>query len=81
MWWVVTVVNRLIFTKKLSQMPKYNVKLVSDIKGEVELQNLVHGRALDEKRILCFVDGKDPKELFYVCDFSAEVFMRYTKKV
>ncbi|PGR69443.1 MULTISPECIES: hypothetical protein [Bacillus cereus group] len=69
-----------IFSKINSQkLPiKYRIKPISEDKLKIE--KLIHGHIIDEKRTICFPKDSTDKDIFYLCDFSAEIYLKYEKE-
>lgn len=69
-----------IFSKINAQKSpiKYRIKPVSEDK--IKIEKLVHGHIIDEKRTICFPKGSTDKDIFYLCDFSAEIYLKYEKE-
>ncbi|PHD68267.1 hypothetical protein COF61_03090 [Bacillus toyonensis] len=69
-----------IFSKVHTQkLPiRYRIKPVSADK--IKIEKLVHGHIIDEKRTICFPEHSTDKDIFYLCDFSAETYLKYEKE-
>ncbi|PFY46360.1 hypothetical protein COL50_06075 [Bacillus toyonensis] len=69
-----------IFSKINAQkLPiKYRIKPVSEDK--IKIEKLIHGHIIDEKRTICFPKDSTDKDIFYLCDFSAEIYLKYEKE-
>lgn len=69
-----------IFSKVNAQkLPiRYRIKPVSEDK--IKIEKLVHGHIIDEKRTICFPIDSTDKDMFYLCDFSAETYVKYEKE-
>ncbi|HHY1429759.1 TPA: hypothetical protein ACV1G0_004774 [Bacillus cereus] len=69
-----------IFSKVHTQkLPiRYRIKPVSADK--IKIEKLVHGHIIDEKRTICFPEHSKDKDIFYLCDFSAETYLKYEKE-
>lgn len=57
---------------------KYRIKPISEDKLKIE--KLIHGHIIDEKRTICFPKDSTDKDIFYLCDFSAEIYLKYEKE-
>lgn len=57
---------------------KYDISIVSE--HHIKIANLVHGYVLDEKKTICFPKGYTDKDIFYLCDFSSKVYLKYEKQ-
>ncbi|MEH7891533.1 hypothetical protein V7662_04170, partial [Bacillus thuringiensis] len=70
----------ITFSQINDQKPpiKYLISSVSEEKIKVE--NLVHGHIIDEKRTVCFPKNSKSNDIFYLCDFSAEIYLKYEKE-
>ncbi|PEN67170.1 hypothetical protein [Bacillus toyonensis] len=80
---VITVVPCFYYTLvmfKVNNRPTSHYSFVvineEDIKKE---KKLIHGYAIDEKRTICFINDQPHDSLFYICDFSAGVYIKYKK--
>ncbi|PEF25373.1 hypothetical protein [Bacillus pseudomycoides] len=69
-----------IFSKINAQKSpiKYLIKLVSEDK--IKIEKLIHGHMIDEKRTVCFPKASTDKDIFYLCDFSAKIYLKYEKE-
>ncbi|QKH09324.1 hypothetical protein FOC93_25955 [Bacillus cereus] len=61
---------------KTSQ-PQYIMEIIS--KEEIEKLQLIHNFIIDDKRSVLHEKYKEEEGPFYVCDFSSEVYLKYTK--
>ncbi|PEA54792.1 hypothetical protein CON64_10815 [Bacillus pseudomycoides] len=74
-----------ILNKILHPYQKYSIKILTDEEMETkaikeDFTKLIHGYAIDEKRTVCFIEGESQNEVFYLCDFSSKVYVKYTKQ-
>ncbi|PFC83545.1 hypothetical protein CN276_09310, partial [Bacillus cereus] len=64
-------------TKITKEFPtSYLINLVNE--DIFRSEKIIHGYMLDEKRTVCFLEKQSQEEVFYVCDFSAKVYQKYT---
>ncbi|RKI27847.1 hypothetical protein [Bacillus thuringiensis] len=54
---------------------KYSVRILKQ--DEIDSIQLIHNYTIDEKRILCTAKDSRESDIFYVCDFSAEIYLEY----
>ncbi|PEA84728.1 hypothetical protein CN680_20490 [Bacillus pseudomycoides] len=54
---------------------KYSVRILK--RDEIDSINLIHKYTIDEKRTLCTAKDLRESDIFYVCDFSSEVYLEY----
>ncbi|ANV70803.1 MULTISPECIES: hypothetical protein [Bacillus cereus group] len=67
----------ITLTKITKEFPtSYLINLVSE--DIFRSEKIIHGYMLDEKRTVCFLEKQSQEEVFYVCDFSAKVYQKYT---
>ncbi|RWS44091.1 hypothetical protein EKA14_10185 [Bacillus mycoides] len=57
---------------------KYHIRMVSE--GQIKIENLIHGYVIDEKKTICFPKESTNKDIFYLCDFSSKVYLKYEKE-
>ncbi|HFJ9278710.1 hypothetical protein AT278_25565 [Bacillus cereus] len=57
---------------------KYLIKPMSEDKMKIE--KLIHGHIIDEKRTVCFPKDSTDKDIFYLCDFSTKIYLKYEKE-
>ncbi len=48
-------------------------------KEEIEKLQLIHNFIIDDKRSVFHERYKEEDEIFYVCDFSSKVYLKYSK--
>ncbi|MDI6529680.1 MULTISPECIES: hypothetical protein [Bacillus cereus group] len=56
---------------------KYSIRILTQ--DEIITLNLIHNYVIDEKRTLCTLANAPEDKLFYICDFSSEVYLEYTE--
>ncbi|PRT07950.1 hypothetical protein C6356_06050 [Bacillus wiedmannii] len=61
---------------KTSQ-PQYLMEIISEEK--LEKLQLIHTFIIDDKRSVFHEKYKENQEIFYVCDFSSKVYLKYSK--
>ncbi|PFZ72313.1 hypothetical protein COL82_26860 [Bacillus toyonensis] len=61
---------------KTSQ-PQYLMEIISE--EELEKLQLIHTFIIDDKRSVFHEKYKENQEIFYVCDFSSKVYLKYSK--
>ncbi|MGG0293587.1 hypothetical protein ABEY30_18070 [Bacillus pacificus] len=54
---------------------KYSVRILKQ--DEIDSIQLIHNYTIDEKRILCTAKDSRESDIFYVCDFSSEIYLEY----
>ncbi|MFD5264445.1 hypothetical protein [Bacillus wiedmannii] len=54
---------------------KYSVRILKQ--DEIDSIQLIHNYTIDEKRILCIAKDSRESDIFYVCDFSSEIYLEY----
>ncbi|AQY41148.1 hypothetical protein P4V72_00080 [Bacillus thuringiensis] len=61
---------------KTSQ-PQYLMEIISE--EEIAKLQLIHNFIIDDKRSVFHERYKEEDEIFYVCDFSSKVYLKYSK--
>ncbi len=64
-----------------STQNKYHYIINRVIKDAESILKLEHGFVIDEKRTICFPKDHTNKDTFYLCDFSSNIHLEYTKEI
>ncbi|MFB5090634.1 hypothetical protein IAI44_04170 [Bacillus cereus] len=73
---LIFIYNHFINKLNNQEQPSYLISLVNE--NRLKTEKLIHGYVIDEKRTICFINGKSHDEVFYVCDFASNVYLKYT---
>ncbi|MBJ8026606.1 hypothetical protein [Bacillus cereus group sp. N21] len=76
---ILTTLYFFIISKINANKPKDEYLISSVSEGKIKLENLRHGFVIDEKRTVYFPKDSTDKDIFYLCDFTSKIYLKYQK--
>ncbi|MED4653154.1 hypothetical protein [Bacillus pseudomycoides] len=67
----------IILQRNRLNQPKFLITIVPE--EEIKDKKIIHKYVIDDKKILCSIEPNDNDNVFYVCDFSSQVYLKYER--